>query len=101
MTEQSDRYGAPFDDPDVVAAVELLAGLSYAERARVLQAVASAVYGYHRTHDTGGLVAFARDFAATARLRSSADYEKAAAATPTRATGPGWSVREVFEHARR
>lgn len=99
--ELDERYGLPAEDPQVAEAVSLMESLPEPERARFLQALASAVYAYQRTSDPNGLLNFASDFTATVRLRTRPGYAEALAAAPTRAMGPGVGVKELFEQARR
>lgn len=81
---------------DVTAAVEVIAGLSPAERQRILAALAVAVCEYQRSQDPAVLAAFARDFSATVELHSDPDYLRALSEAPTTAIGPGRTVVEVF-----
>lgn len=97
--QQGSPYGVEFDDPEVTTAVDVVANLPWPERQRVLAALASAVCGYHRTHDVAVLADFARDFSATVRLRKDPDYEKALTEAPATGGGPGRSIREIFEAA--
>lgn len=93
-----ERYGISVSDPQVTRAVAALSESS----GEVLRSLYCAVIAYSRDPDPEILVQFAESALMTARLYAAPDHDHhaALAAAPTKATGVGRDVREVFADLR-